>query len=462
MENYSFSSYPDSHDSSPRSREMDCENPSWDELPSNFKVKFMCSYGGKIHPRPHDNQLAYVGGDTKILAVDRSIRLSDFISKLSSLYGADVCFKYQLPGEDLDALISVTNDEDLEHMMLEYDRMYRASAKPARLRLFLFHLNPPAPTSFGSGDPKSERQWFVDALNSVQMQSLETSSPPAAAATGNPDFLFGLDKGLAPDPATKLQDPAPAPAVVVPDVFPKGIPVGLDPVHEDRHVIGDPVVSSAEIQRQIQELQRLQISHEQALLQRKCDENNPRAYPGEYYPQKVPEKHAPPAPAPSAVPVSVAPGAYWRERHMTTGGYPVSGATGADQPVYIIPTPGGVYQTPAIRTVTSQVGQAYYGVQRVVPEIYREQPVYNAAPPHQQAKVGAYAEAIGTVRPSGVADAGYAQVTYDGSGRQVYYTAPGAVMPPYQAVAPVDGRQTGAVGHPEGKIVAKAPQASSM
>jgi hypothetical protein len=192
MENYAYSSYPDSGDSSPLSREIECENPSWDEPPQqasslNYKVKFMCSYGGKIQPRPHDNQLAYVAGETKILAVDRTVKFPAIKSKLSSLIpDVDaVCFKYQLPGEDLDALISVTNDEDLEHMMSEYDRLYRASAKPARLRLFLFPLlNPndapdtaPVLATFGSSQqqlPKSERQWLVDALNSVQ---IDGSSP---------------------------------------------------------------------------------------------------------------------------------------------------------------------------------------------------------------------------------------------------------------------------------------------
>ncbi|BFG41323.1 hypothetical protein CerSpe_275970 [Prunus speciosa] len=69
---YSYSSYPESGDSSPRSREIDFENPPpWDvdqanSQAQNYKVKFMCSYGGKILPRPHDNQLCYVGGETKI------------------------------------------------------------------------------------------------------------------------------------------------------------------------------------------------------------------------------------------------------------------------------------------------------------------------------------------------------------------------------------------------------------
>ncbi|KAM1696180.1 hypothetical protein ACFXTN_027736 [Malus domestica] len=45
----------------------------------------MCNYGGKIEPRPHNHQLAYVGGDTKILTVDRNIKLSVIIFKLSSI-----------------------------------------------------------------------------------------------------------------------------------------------------------------------------------------------------------------------------------------------------------------------------------------------------------------------------------------------------------------------------------------
>ncbi|KAG4153025.1 hypothetical protein ERO13_D04G158200v2 [Gossypium hirsutum] len=91
MENYSYNSYPDSGDSSPRSREIDFENPPpWEDQaqqPQSYKAKFMCSYGGKIHPRPHDNQLSYIGGETKILAADRNIKFSAMISKLSALCG---------------------------------------------------------------------------------------------------------------------------------------------------------------------------------------------------------------------------------------------------------------------------------------------------------------------------------------------------------------------------------------
>ena len=351
----------------------------------------MCSYGGKIQPRTHDNQLAYVGGDTKILAVDRNIKLAAFLAKLSSISDSEVCFKYQLPGEDLDALISVTNDEDLEHMMLEYDRLYRASAKPARLRLFLFPLNPnppppPAPTSFGLAETKPERQWFVDALNSVQIQSVEGSSPLAppigvgsGAAPPNPDFLFGFDKGYVAVPGSGA---APPPPPTVPDSMVKDVTVGSDCGSEDRHVIGEPLLSPAEIQRQIQELQRMQISQEQALFQRKFDEvGNPRAYTGEYYSQKVPEK-LPPAPAPAPVQI---PTTYMAERHMTTGVYHMAAAPpGTEQPVYLIPTQAGVYHAPALRPVTGPVGQPYYGVQRMVPDVYREAHLYNVGMAQQQ------------------------------------------------------------------------------
>ncbi|KAL8155805.1 hypothetical protein AgCh_001006 [Apium graveolens] len=154
----------------------------------------MCSYGGKIHPRPHDNQLAYVGGETKILSVDRAIKFAHLASKLSAICdNSEVCFKYQLPGKDLDALISVTNDADLEHMMHEYDRLYRGSSKPVRLRLFLFTMSSQT-ASFGSGDAKSDRERFVDALNTGPVQA------PIVWQPNNVDYLFGLEKGAAPPP----------------------------------------------------------------------------------------------------------------------------------------------------------------------------------------------------------------------------------------------------------------------
>ncbi|KAF2296514.1 hypothetical protein GH714_040499 [Hevea brasiliensis] len=87
---------------------------------------------------------SHIGGETKILAVDRNIKFSIMIGKLAALCGdTDISFKYQLPGS------------------------------------------------------KSERDRFVEALNSGPSHVPETNKP----APNNVDFLFGLDKGVPPPPA---------------------------------------------------------------------------------------------------------------------------------------------------------------------------------------------------------------------------------------------------------------------
>ncbi|KAL5540335.1 hypothetical protein UlMin_042720 [Ulmus minor] len=487
MENFSYSSYPDSGDSSPRSREIDFENPPpWEDQPhqlQNYKVKFMCSYGGKILPRPHDNQLCYIGGETKILAVDRNTKFASMVAKLSALYENDVSFKYQLPGEELDALISVSNDDDLEHMMHEYDRLYRATAKPARMRLFLFPVVNSG-GSFGSEGGRSDRDQFVDALNSGPNNGPDPSSKPPLQS--NVDYLFGLEKTVAP--------PQPPPTVPEPLAPPPEyqIRAGANRVYGS-----NPPVNSVEIQRH---LQNLQIEEqEQAMYRRKSDEIA-GGYAGDYYIQKLPEK-LPPMSVP--VPVSAQQG-YWPEKHVNSAGFPAT-VTGTpapqEQPVYMIPAPGAVYHQPMMRQVTGPTGQAYYPMQRTAPEVYREQPVYNmvqqpqqphSAPPQQPnlppqaSKIAAtYGESVGMVRPNdGVGipnNAGpYTHVGYDGAtGRQVYYTAPGGMMmsqpqaPPqqqlhqqaYSAVAApsavAETRSGGPLGQEAGKmVVTKVSQGS--
>lgn len=44
--------------------------------PGAASVKFVCSYGGRILPRYPDGKLRYVGGDTRVLSVDRSVPFS--------------------------------------------------------------------------------------------------------------------------------------------------------------------------------------------------------------------------------------------------------------------------------------------------------------------------------------------------------------------------------------------------
>ncbi|OMO57393.1 Phox/Bem1p [Corchorus capsularis] len=163
--------YPESVESSPRSRH---ENPIDDQpLPAvpGARLRLMCSFGGHIMPRPHDKSLCYVGGETRLVAVDRHCSLSAFCNRLSRalLNGRPFSLKYQLPNEDLDSLVSVATDEDLENMIDEYDRLTASSTSSlssSRIRLFLFFNRPDTAASMGPllNDIKSET-WFVDALN---------------------------------------------------------------------------------------------------------------------------------------------------------------------------------------------------------------------------------------------------------------------------------------------------------
>ncbi|KAM7268845.1 hypothetical protein ACFE04_011011 [Oxalis oulophora] len=147
---------------SPRSTDLD----EIQQVPGGAKLRLMCSFGGHIIPRPHDKTLSYIGGETRLVVVDRQqFSLAGFCSRLSRtlVNGRPFALKYQLPTEDLDSLVSISTDEDLENMIEEYDRI---STSPARIRLFLFFTKPETTASMGSllDDAKSET-WFVDALN---------------------------------------------------------------------------------------------------------------------------------------------------------------------------------------------------------------------------------------------------------------------------------------------------------
>lgn len=164
------------------------------------RLRFMCSFGGKILPRPHDNQLRYVGGDTRIVAVHRHTNFASLLALLSKLSGTmDITIKYQLPSEDLDALITVTADEDVENMMEEYDRLAQGQ-KSARLRLFLFPTDggdsrASSISSLLDGSVKREN-WFFDALNGgpVSGPVLERGRSEVSSIVSEvPDYLFGLD-----------------------------------------------------------------------------------------------------------------------------------------------------------------------------------------------------------------------------------------------------------------------------
>ncbi|PWZ25337.1 hypothetical protein Zm00014a_032188 [Zea mays] len=135
-------------------------------------VKFLCSYGGRILPRRTDGTLRYVGGDNRVLSVDRPIRFYVLQRKLRELCGGwEAHLRCQLPTEDLDALISVTCDDDLAKLLEEYDEASKDRLQSLKIRAFLFPTRTPAPSILQRRSPPS--------IAHLHWQN--TSPPPAAA-----------------------------------------------------------------------------------------------------------------------------------------------------------------------------------------------------------------------------------------------------------------------------------------
>ncbi|MQL88171.1 hypothetical protein Taro_020724 [Colocasia esculenta] len=140
------------------------------------KMKFLCSFGGKILPRPSDGKLRYVGGETRMIRISKDISWQEFVQKTSAIYNQARTIKYQLPGEDLDALVSVSCDEDLQNMMEECSVLESAEGSQ-KLRIFLFSSGDVDEMQFGLGSMEgdSEIQYMV-AVNGMDLQSGKISS----------------------------------------------------------------------------------------------------------------------------------------------------------------------------------------------------------------------------------------------------------------------------------------------
>ncbi|XP_024521903.1 uncharacterized protein LOC112343139 [Selaginella moellendorffii] len=160
-------------------------------ISSKKRVKMMCSYGGRILPRPHDNQLRYMGGETRILVVKKEIAYKDLMAKLSHLAGKSFLLKYQLPNEDLDALVSVTSDEDVKNMMDEFDKMVSRdrSSDGAAVKLRVFLFDPHGPSKSPLFDPSAVLEYSSDESvmdpSSTSSGSKFAASPPLLATNSS-------------------------------------------------------------------------------------------------------------------------------------------------------------------------------------------------------------------------------------------------------------------------------------
>ncbi|XP_052177959.1 uncharacterized protein LOC127791857 isoform X2 [Diospyros lotus] len=139
------------------------------------KIKVLCSFGGRILPRPSDGKLRYVGGETRIICISRHVTWQELWQKIITIYNQTHTIKYQLPGEDLDALVSVTCDEDLQNMMEECNVLQDGEGSK-RLRMFLFSAIDLEDAHFvlGNSDGDSEIQYVV-AVNGMDIGSRKNS-----------------------------------------------------------------------------------------------------------------------------------------------------------------------------------------------------------------------------------------------------------------------------------------------
>lgn len=88
------------------------------------------------------------------------------MKKLSAPINADVVLKYQVAPEDLDVLVMVRSDEDLRHMLDEYDR-HESGGNP-RLRAFLFPANPTVVENLTAAlELQVPEQRYVNAINGI-------------------------------------------------------------------------------------------------------------------------------------------------------------------------------------------------------------------------------------------------------------------------------------------------------
>ncbi|KDP25076.1 hypothetical protein JCGZ_22611 [Jatropha curcas] len=150
------------------------------------RMKVLCSFGGKILPRPSDGKLRYVGGQTRIIRISKDISWRELKQKTLAIYDQVNVIKYQLPGEDLDALVSVSSDEDLLNMMEEWNEVEDREGSQ-KLRMFLFSMSDLDEAQFGldSVEGDSEVQYVV-AVNGMDFGSRRNSTLHGlASSSGN-------------------------------------------------------------------------------------------------------------------------------------------------------------------------------------------------------------------------------------------------------------------------------------
>ncbi|CAN4090957.1 unnamed protein product [Withania somnifera] len=180
---------------SPHSHQIYNPEAGVSESCGHGKIRLLCSYGGRILPRPNDGKLRYVGGETRIISIRKNLTFNELVKKTTAICNQRHTVKYQLPEEDLDALVSVSSDEDLQHMIEEHHDLGKSSQ---RLRLFLVpSADSEGPCSFeGMTLQQSEADYqYVVAVNGMLEPGHRRSSSRETYANQASQFENALDFG---------------------------------------------------------------------------------------------------------------------------------------------------------------------------------------------------------------------------------------------------------------------------
>ncbi|XP_021651105.1 uncharacterized protein LOC110643153 isoform X2 [Hevea brasiliensis] len=142
---------------------------------ASTKTKVLCSFGGTILPRPSDGKFRYVGGETRIICISKENSWEELKQKTLAIYDQAHVIKYQLPGEDLDALVSVSCDEDLHNMMEEWNEV-EGRQESQKLRMFLFSMSDLEDAQFNLGSLEGDYEiQYVVAVNGMDLGSRKNS-----------------------------------------------------------------------------------------------------------------------------------------------------------------------------------------------------------------------------------------------------------------------------------------------
>ncbi|GKD96829.1 serine/threonine-protein kinase [Tanacetum coccineum] len=132
-------------------------------------------FGGRIFPRPSEGKLRYVGGITRIVSVNKNLDYRELVMNTLTIWNKPHTIKYQLPDEDLDALIYVCSNDDFHHMIEEYNELENGSQ---RIHVFLVPLNDTvSPFSYDSVSQTSSSDYeYVIVINGLTGFSLKLCS----------------------------------------------------------------------------------------------------------------------------------------------------------------------------------------------------------------------------------------------------------------------------------------------